>query len=178
MKQKYIILDRDGVINYDSPDYIKSPDEWEPIARSLKAIKKLTDNNFNIIIISNQSGVDRGLISPLNFIEINTKMITMIEKSGGTISAVLYCPSLPSEDNPNRKPNPGMYFDIAERMNINLPDCYSVGDSPRDIQASLAAGCKPIAVRTGNGALIEYDNQYNVPIFDDLLDAVDSVVLN
>ena len=60
MKQKYIILDRDGVINYDSPDYIKSPDEWEPIARSLKAIKKLTDNNFNIIIISNQSGVDRG----------------------------------------------------------------------------------------------------------------------
>ena len=178
MKQKYIILGRDGVINFDSPDYIKSPDEWEPIANSLKAIKKLTDNNFNIIIISNQSGVDRGLITPLNFIENIGSLITIIEKSGGAISAVLYCPSLPSEDNPNRKPNPGMYFDIAERMNINLPDCYSVGDSPRDIQASLAAGCKPIAVRTGNGALIEHDNQYNVPIFDDLLDAVDSMVLN
>ena len=178
MKQKYIILDRDGVINTDSTNYIKCPDEWEPIPNSLQAIKKLSDNNFNVIIISNQSGVDRGLISPLNFIQINTKMITMIEKSGGLISAILYCPSLPSVDNPNRKPNPGMYFDIAKRMNINLSDCYSIGDSPRDIQASLAAGCKPLAVRTGNGASIEKNNQYNVPIFDDLLDAVDSVVLN
>ena len=85
IKQKYIILDRDGVINQDSPNYIKTPNEFIPLPRSLSAIKLLTDNDFNIIIISNQSGINQGLISPSNFIQINLKMMSLIDKSGGEI---------------------------------------------------------------------------------------------
>ena len=119
-KQKYIILDRDGVINKDSSSFVKDQYEFIPIPRSLDAMRILSDNNFNIIVISNQSGIDRGLISPSNFIDINIKMINLIEKSGGTIQAVLYCPEGPMSNDVNRKPNPGMFLDIAERMNINL----------------------------------------------------------
>ena len=176
IKQKYIILDRDGVINKDSLDYIKNADEFEPLPRSLEAIKILSDNNFNIIIISNQSGIDRGLITPNDFIQINIKMINLIEKAGGSILAVLYCPSLPTSVNPNRKPKSGMFSDIAQRMNLDLSDCYSVGDSPRDIEASSLVHCKPIGVRTGNGKKIESDNKYNIRIFNDLYDAVNFII--
>ena len=178
ISHKYIILDRDGVINKDSDDYIKTADEWEVIPRSVDAIKKLSDNNFQIIIISNQSGIERGLISPLNFIKINNKMLNAVNKVGGSIAAILYCPSLPTSSNPNRKPNPGMFIDIAERMNFKLSNCYAVGDSPRDIEASVAAKCMPLAVRTGNGYKIENNNKFKVPIFDDLFDAVDFVLKN
>ena len=178
ISQKFIILDRDGVINADSDDYIKSADECEAIPRSVDAIKKLSDNNFQVIIISNQSGIDRGLISPLDFIQINIKMISAIDRAGGSISAILYCPSLPTSIDPNRKPSPGMFIDIASRMNIKLSNCYAIGDSPRDIEASVAAKCIPLAVRTGNGYKIENNNKFKVPIFDDLYDAVDFVLKN
>ncbi len=176
--QKYIILDRDGVINKDSDDYIKSADEWQAIPRSIDAIKKLTDNNFQVIIITNQSGIERGLISPLDFMQINNKMLNMIDRAGGSIAAILYCPSLPTSKNPNRKPGPGMFMDIAERLNIQLSNCYAIGDSPRDIEASLAAKCMPLAVRTGNGSKIENKSKLKIPIFDDLYDAVDFVLNN
>ena len=97
--QKHIILDRDGVINFDSLDYIKTPDEWVPIPRSIEAIKKLCDEGYQIIIITNQSGIDRGIIQYNDFIDINTKMINEIDKAGGAISAILYCPTLPSVKN-------------------------------------------------------------------------------
>jgi D-glycero-D-manno-heptose 1,7-bisphosphate phosphatase len=176
IKQKYIILDRDGVINKDSPDYIKTPNEFSPLPRSLSAIKLLTDNDFSIIIISNQSGINQDLISPSNFIQINLKMISLIEKSGGAISALLYCPSLSSSDSFNRKPQPGMYIDIADRMNINLTSCYAIGDSPRDIEAAHAVNCKPLGVLTGNGREIQKNNKYDVPIFNDLYEAAEFIV--
>jgi len=176
IKQKYIILDRDGVINKDSSDYIKTPNEFNPLPRSLSAIKLLTDNDFTIIIISNQSGINQDLISPINFIQINLKMISLIEKSGGAISASLYCPSLPSSDSFNRKPKPGMYIDIADRMNINLKSCYAIGDSPRDIEAARAVNCKAIGVLTGNGREIQKNNKYDIPIFSDLYAAAEFVI--
>ena len=140
-KQKYIILDRDGVINKDSSTFVKDQYEFVPIPRSLDAIRILSDNNFNIIIISNQSGIDRGLISPGSFIDINIKMINLIEKSGGTIQAILYCPDGPISNDKNRKPNPVIFIEIAERMNITLATSFSKGDSPRDIDASISANC-------------------------------------
>ena len=103
-------------------------------------------------------------------------MINLIEKAGGSIVAILYCPSLPTSTNLNRKPNAGMFLDIAHRMNINLSKCYSIGDSPRDIEASSSVNCKVIGVRTGNGKKIENNNKYNVPIFDDLYDAVNFII--
>ena len=92
--QKYIILDRDGVINIDSPNYIKSADEWNAIPKSLEAIKKLTENEYQVIIISNQSGLGRGIISYNDFIQINLKMLKQINRIGGSVLAILYCPSL------------------------------------------------------------------------------------
>ena len=174
--QKYIILDRDGVINIDSPHYIKSADEWNLIPESLNAIKKLTEHEYQIIIISNQSGLGRGIISYNNFIEINLKMLSQISRIGGSILAVLYCPSLPTSECMNRKPGTGMFSEIAGRLNISLDKCFSIGDSPRDIDASLSSKCKPLGLRTGNGKNIENNSKYNIPMFNDLNDAVNYVI--
>ena len=174
--QKYIILDRDGVINIDSSSYIKSADEWNLIPESLNAIKKLTEHEYQIIIISNQSGLGRGIISYNNFIEINLKMLSQISRIGGSILAVLYCPSLPTSECMNRKPETGMFSEIAGRLNISLDKCFSIGDSPRDIDASLASKCKPLGLRTGNGKNIENNSKYNIPMFNDLNDAVNYVI--
>jgi D-glycero-D-manno-heptose 1,7-bisphosphate phosphatase len=176
LSQKYIILDRDGVINQDSSNYIKTPAEFILLPRSLSAIKLLTDNNFNIIIITNQSGLGQDIISPSNFIQINKKMMDLFEKSGAVISALLYCPSLPSSNDFNRKPNPGMYLNIADRMNFDLSSCYAVGDSPRDIEAAHQVNCKALGVLTGNGREIQDNNKYDVPIFRDLYEAVEFVI--
>ncbi len=177
-RQKYIILDRDGVINKDSTEYIKSPDEWIPIPRSLEAIKLLTENNFHITVISNQSGINRGIIPYKDFININNKMHQEVMNSGGRIDMFYYCPDTPTVKSEFRKPNPGMFLDFANRLEISLEDCYSIGDSPRDIIASQKAGCKAIAVRTGNGKKIEEDEDLLVPIFNDLFDAVKYVLEN
>jgi len=174
--QKHIILDRDGVINFDSLDYIKTPDEWVPIPRSIEAIKKLCDEGYQIIIITNQSGIDRGIIQYNDFIDINTKMINEIDKAGGAISAILYCPTLPSVKNKYRKPGSGMFEEISERLNFSLKSCFSIGDSPRDIIASINAGCKPLGVRTGNGSKISDDSSLNIPMFNDLYEAVEFVL--
>ena len=174
--QKYIILDRDGVINIDSPNYIKSSDEWNSIPKSLDAIKKLTEHEYQIIIISNQSGLGRGIISYNDFIKINLKMLSQISKVGGSVLAVLYCPSLPTDECLNRKPGTGMCSEIAERLNISLEKCFSFGDSPRDIDASLSSKCKPLGLRTGNGKNIENNSKYNIPMFNDLNDAVNYVI--
>ena len=95
--QKFIILDRDGVINFDSSEYIKSPSEWNPIPNSIKAIKILTDNDFNIIVITNQSAINRGLMSYEAFTRINMKMLDMVARAGGSIHSILYCPHTPDE---------------------------------------------------------------------------------
>jgi len=174
--QKYIILDRDGVINIDSASYVKSADEWNPIPKSLNAIKKLTEHEYQIIIISNQSGLGRGIISYSNFIQINLKMLNQIGRIGGSILAVLYCPSLPEDECVNRKPKTGMFSEIAGRLNISLGKCFSIGDSPRDIDASFSSKCKPLGLRTGNGKDIEKNSKYNIPMFNDLSDAVDYVI--
>ena len=173
---RHIIIDRDGVINYDSESYIKNPSEWNAIDGSLEAIKLLTDANFNIYIATNQSGINRGIIKYSDFVDINTKMLNAISAAGGEIAAITYCPSHPDENCSNRKPNIGMFTNLASRFNFNLNDCYSIGDSPRDIEASVNSGCQPIAVKTGNGKLIKKNNIHNVKIFDNLLAAVKYII--
>ena len=175
---KYIILDRDGVINKDSPNHIKSADEWIPIPGSLEAIKLLTENNYHVVIISNQSGINRGIISYSNFVQIINKMNKEINDSGGKIDLFYYCPDAPTTKSKDRKPNAGMFLDLSNRLGISLEECYSIGDSPRDIIASQKAGCIPIAVRTGNGKKIEEDEDLVVPIFDNLFQAVEYILAN
>ena len=172
---KYIILDRDGVINYATQDFIKPPDEWKPLPGSLRAIKKLCDYGYQIVIITNQSGIGRGLIKPDDFLAINNKLFTEVEKVGGQISSILYSPSLPNEDSIYRKPNIGMFLEASKRLNFDLSACYSIGDSPRDIEASVNAQCIPMGVLTGNGKKIKSNNIYNVQLFKNLDAAVDYI---
>tara|TARA_Y100000768_G_C23865645_1_gene627897 strand:+ start:201 stop:737 length:537 start_codon:yes stop_codon:yes gene_type:complete len=176
MTEKYIILDRDGVINYESSEYIKKPNEWNPIPGSLEAIKILTENSFKIIVITNQSGINRGIISYDNFIMINLKMNEAVDKSGGEIHSLLYSPHTPFEKSSTRKPECGMFLHAAQRYNFDLSKTYAVGDSPRDIEAAISAKCKPLAVRTGNGHEIERNNLYKVRMFDDLRASVDYII--
>jgi D-glycero-D-manno-heptose 1,7-bisphosphate phosphatase len=149
---KIIILDRDGVINHDSEDFIKNADEWEPIAGSIEAIAALTQAGYKVVICTNQSGIGRGLYSMENLNSIHEKMHKMVEQEGGKIVAIFFCPHKPEDNCPCRKPSPTMILDIVERFNIdNVANLMLVGDSLRDLEAIKAAGGIPVLVKTGNG---------------------------
>lgn len=149
---KLIILDRDGVINYDSDKYIKNVDEWEPIPGSLEAIANLTQNDFTVVVCSNQSGISRGLFSFEELNEMHTKMHKLVKQAGGEISAIFCCPHKPEDNCECRKPKPKMIFDICERFNVdNISTVMLVGDSARDLEAINNAGGIPVLVKTGNG---------------------------
>ncbi len=174
-----IILDRDGVINEDSDDYIKSPDEWIPIAGSLEAITKLSKNGYQVVIATNQSGIGRKLFTIDTLNDIHMKMNTQLAELGGVIDAVFFCPHLPKDDCSCRKPKPGLYNDISERLRISLNKVYCIGDKMTDINAIQSAGGKPILVRTGKGQS-EIDQGLvpeGIPIYDNLASFVDELSL-
>src|SRR5215831_10725253 len=149
---KLVILDRDGVINVDSDQFIKSPEEWTPILGSLEAIAKLNHAGYRVVVASNQSGIGRGLLDMAALNAINAKMYKALAQLGGRIDALFYCPH-PAEANCDcRKPKPGMFEDIARRFNADLASVPSIGDSLRDMQASATAGAQPMLVLTGKGA--------------------------
>lgn len=172
---KYIILDRDGVINYESSAYIKIPDEWHPIPKSIEAISLLSRNDYKIILISNQAGISRGLINYSNHLEIHKKFIDTCKKYSCDIYATFYCFDHPDEKSQFRKPNPGMYLEVAERLKINLSEVFAIGDSPRDMKAALSSGCKPLGVLTGNGKRIK-EEMPSIELFNDLYDAAQFVI--
>ena len=176
-QSKYIILDRDGVINQDSSAYIKTPDEWVPIERSIEAISLLTQNSYKIILISNQAGLSRGIISYNDMLKIHQKLVKTCNKFGGNIFSTFYCYDHPDDNSSFRKPKPGMYLETAERLNIDLSGVFAIGDSIRDIKAALACGCKPLGVKTGNGGELSYEMP-DLDIFDDLFDAAQFVIAN
>ena len=148
---KLLILDRDGVINFDSDHYIKSPDEWRPVPGSLEAIAKLTQSGWRIAVATNQSGIARGMFDMETLNAINAKMHKAVTQAGGRIEAVFYCPDSAESNSPCRKPNPGMLLAMAERFNITLQGMPAIGDSLRDLQAAHAVGAQPYLVLTGKG---------------------------
>ena len=176
-QSKYIILDRDGVINQDSPAYVKTPDEWVPIERSMEAISLLTKNSYKIILISNQAGISRGIISYYEMLNIHKKLVNTCTKYGGNIFSTYYCYDHSEKNSSFRKPKPGMYLEISERLNIDLSRVFAIGDSLRDIKAALSSGCKPLGVKTGNGRELS-DEIPDLDIFDDLFDAAQFVIEN
>lgn len=168
---KYVMLDRDGVINLDSDDFIKSPDEWKPIPGSLDAISELSRNGYQLVVITNQSGISRGLLDLEALTEIHAKMHRSIRQSGGKIEAVYFCPHGPDDRCDCRKPKPGLLRQFASEYRINLVNIPFVGDSYRDIQAGLAAGAAPFLVKTGKGlATLATYPDLNVPVFENLYD--------
>jgi D-glycero-D-manno-heptose 1,7-bisphosphate phosphatase len=148
---KLIILDRDGVINYDSDDFIKSPEEWIPIPGSLEAIARLNQAGYRVIVATNQSGIARGLFNVVTLNAIHQKMHTAAQMAGADIDAVFFCPHAADDNCDCRKPKPGMLYEIAKRFNINLKGIPNVGDSLRDLQSGFIAGCTPYLVLTGKG---------------------------
>jgi D-glycero-D-manno-heptose 1,7-bisphosphate phosphatase len=149
---KLVILDRDGVINQDSDQFIKNPDEWKPIPDSLDAIARLNHAGYRVVVASNQSGIGRGLFDMAALNAINDKMYRTLAHVGGRIDALFYCPHAADAGCECRKPKPGMFHDIARRFNVDLAGVPSVGDSLRDLQAAAAVGAQPILVLTGKGA--------------------------
>lgn len=151
MPTKLVILDRDGVINFDSALFIKSPAEWKPIPGSLEAIARLNQHGYRVVVATNQSGVGRGLFDMDTLNTIHEKMHKELALLGGRIDAIFYCPHASDSDCQCRKPKPGMFKRIAETLNVDLKGIHTVGDSLRDLQAGVSVGCTPNLVLTGKG---------------------------
>lgn len=151
MPHRLVILDRDGVINQDSPDFIKSPDEWLPIEGSLEAIARLTRAGFEVAVASNQSGVGRGLIDRPVLEAIHDKMRRQVREHGGDLGRIVFCPHRPDAGCECRKPAPGLLLALSRSYGLPLNNVPVVGDSLRDIDAAEAVGARPILVLTGNG---------------------------
>jgi len=152
---KLVILDRDGTINEDRDDFVKSPDEWVPLPGALEAIARLNHAGWHTVIATNQSGIGRGTFDMSTFNAMHAKMNHLLAKQGGRIDAVFFCPHAPDESCTCRKPLPGLFEQIGERFGMSLRDVPVVGDSLRDLQAGVAAGCRPHFVRTGKGARLD-----------------------
>lgn len=172
MSEAYVLLDRDGVINYDSDGYIKSADEWLPIPGSLEAIALFNQHNYKVVVITNQSGLARGLYNETILAEMHNKMQQLTQEKGGKIEAIYYCPHLPEDNCQCRKPKPGMLTDFARDKNVRLENIYFIGDKLADIQAAEAAGALPVLVKTGKGQkTLENTPDLTHPIFENLYDA-------
>ncbi len=167
---KIIVLDRDGVINYDSEQFIKSPDEWRPIPGSLEAISRLNHAGFRVVVATNQSGLGRGLFDMATLIAINEKMHKALSQVGGRIDALFYCPHTADSACECRKPKPGMLTEIGQRFGIDLTGVPCVGDSVRDLQCAAAVEAQPILVLSGKGEKTLREGHFptNTVIFPDL----------
>jgi D-glycero-D-manno-heptose 1,7-bisphosphate phosphatase len=148
---KLVILDRDGVINHDSDQYIKSPHEWIPIDGSPEAIARLNQWGYRVVVATNQSGVGRGLFDMDTLNAIHDKMRRVVTQAGGRIDAVFFCPHINTDKCNCRKPKAGMMEDIAARFRCDMANVPVVGDSLRDLQAAATVGAQPYLVLTGKG---------------------------
>jgi D-glycero-D-manno-heptose 1,7-bisphosphate phosphatase len=176
---KLIILDRDGVINEDSDDYIKSPDEWIPLPGSLEAIARLTNAGYRVVVSTNQSGIARKLFDLPALNAMHDKMHQLVAEQGGEIDAVFFCPHAPNDHCDCRKPSPGMMHEISRRLGVSLEGVPVVGDSLRDIESARAVNAQPILVRTGKGSKAVYssvEELEGVPVFCDLAQAVNALL--
>ncbi|MBV8619684.1 MAG: D-glycero-beta-D-manno-heptose 1,7-bisphosphate 7-phosphatase [Curvibacter sp.] len=149
---KLVILDRDGTINESSEEFVKTPEEWHPLPGVLEAIARLNHAGFQVVVVSNQGGLGRGLFDMAQVNAMHAKMHKLLAAAGGRVEAVFFCPHGPEEECRCRMPSPGLFEQIAERYGIHLQGVPMAGDSLRDLQAGAAAGCEPHLVLTGLGA--------------------------
>jgi len=175
---KFIILDRDGVINHDSDHYIKAPEEFHPIAGSLEAIAKLNKAGYRVLVVTNQSGIARGLYDHQTLVKIHEKLMKNLSAVGGAIEEIFFCPHHPSEGCDCRKPKPGLFNQIKEKYHVNLADTYFVGDKMTDIDVAELVGCKPMLLLTGRGTetLKKHPKLESVAHFDNLAQAVEFIL--
>jgi len=175
-----VLLDRDGVINHDSPDYILSPEAWQPIPGSLEAIARLTEAGIAVAVCSNQSAIGRGKMTEQTLARIHEKLHRCVTEKGGAISAIHYCPHAPQAGCHCRKPLPGLIEEALKTANVPAAASLMIGDSQRDLEAARAAGVDAWLVRTGNGEATEktLGTGADTPIYDDLAAAVEALLAN
>jgi len=175
---KLVILDRDGVINFDSDQFIKNPREWNPIPGSLEAIAQLNQAGFRVVVATNQSGVGRGLFDMATLNAIHAKMHKLVALAGGRIDAVFLCPHAADSRCQCRKPKAGLFHEIAERFHIDLGNVHAVGDALRDVQAAISAGARPMLVKTGKGMRTLEGGQLpaGVPVYENLAQAAQAII--
>jgi D-glycero-D-manno-heptose 1,7-bisphosphate phosphatase len=175
---KLVILDRDGVINFDSDAYVKTPDEWKPIPGSLDAIARLTQAGWHVVVATNQAGIGRGLFEMATLNAIHDKMHRAVSQAGGRIDAVFFCPHAPEANCHCRKPRPGLLEEIGRRYNTSLKGVPSIGDTQRDLEAAATVGALPILVLTGNGDAARRGNRLppETQVYPDLAEAVSAIV--
>lgn len=175
---QYVILDRDGVINFDSAQYIKSPEEWVPIPGSLSAIAQLNHYGFKVLIATNQSGIARGYYDESILANIHAKLIGELAAHGGKVEEIFYCPHRPEDECACRKPKPGMLYQMRHKYAIDFAQTFFVGDSLIDIEAAQKTGCLPLLVLTGNGkrALEQYPQLSHVQTFPNLALAAQYII--
>ena len=175
---RLIILDRDGVINYDSEHFIKSPDEWRAIPGSLEAIARLNHAGYRVVVATNQSGIGRGLFDMAMLNAIHEKMHRALAHAGARVDAIFFCPHTADAKCECRKPRPGMLVEIGKRFNAELTGVPCIGDSLRDLVSAEAVGGVPMLVLTGKGekTLREGNFPKNTVIFPDLAFAVSALL--
>ena len=180
-KSSVVVLDRDGVINEDSADFIKTPAEWHALPGSLEAIARLHRAGITVVVATNQSGVGRGLFSVDTLWDIHRKMLGEVSEAGGYIVRIFFCLHAPHEDCDCRKPKPGLLYQAAEYLACGLENMIVIGDSARDLQSAVTVGATPILVRTGKGSatekvLVDEEDFKDLEVYDDLSGAVDALL--
>ena len=155
---KLLILDRDGTLNRSRDDYVASPEEWEPLPGALEAVARLNQEGWRLVLAPNQSGIGRGLFDMAALNAIHAKMNRALAAVGGRIEAVFFCPHAPEDDCDCRKPAPGMFRQISQRLGVPPAQMLAAGDSVRDAQAAHAAGCQPHLILTGQSAMHRNDS--------------------
>lgn len=175
-----VILDRDGVINEDSEQYIKSLDEWRPIAGSIEAIARLSQSGYTVAVATNQSGLARGLFSEQALMQMHQRLFQLVADAGGLLDTVFYCPHGPDEGCACRKPRTALLEAIADSTGLSLSGAPLVGDSEKDLLAAVAAGCQPVLVLTGKGvqtaAALSDALRSTTLIYDNLATCVDALL--
>ncbi len=176
---RLVVLDRDGVINHDSDEFIKTPAEWRPIDGSLEAIARLTQNGFTVAVASNQSGIGRGLYDRATLAAIHRKMRRAVSSAGGAIDRIVFCPHLPEDACDCRKPEPGMLRRLGEHYGVTLRGVPVIGDSLRDLEAARAVDARPMLVLTGNGERTREElhvREWVVEAYADLRGAAEALI--
>jgi D-glycero-D-manno-heptose 1,7-bisphosphate phosphatase len=175
---RIVILDRDGVINFDRPHFIRGPDEFEPIPGSLDAVARLTQAGYRVVVATNQSGIGRGLLDMGALNAIHAKLHRLLAAGGGRIDAYFYCPHPADSGCICRKPLPGLLEEIALRYHIDLAGVPAIGDSLRDLEAAHAVGARPMLVKTGKGAITLAAGGLpgQTEVFADLIEAVGALL--
>jgi len=174
---RLVMVDRDGVINEDSDAYIKSVAEWRPIAGSLEAIGALTRGGYRVAVVTNQSGVGRGLLDEAALAAIHEHMLAAVRAAGGELAGIYYCPHTPDANCDCRKPRPGLFKKLESELGLSVRDAPYIGDKLSDVEAAEAVGARPILVRTGRGLAAERKAvARGVAVFDDLSSAASSLL--